>query len=130
MRRVLLHGSSEQSFDDSVRFARRLVDAFAAEMHVVYVLEEPLGAGSTVETPPDLLSPLHLAVEAEARERLSRVLGPRADDVTIAIRTGDAARELARYTAENAVDLAIVRGGDEQARGLIAHGHCSVLLLR
>ena len=62
--------------------------------------------------------------------RLSRVLGPRAEDVTIAIRTGDAARELARYTAENAVDLAIVRAGDEHARGLIAHGHCSVLLLR
>jgi nucleotide-binding universal stress UspA family protein len=130
MRRVLLHGSSEESFDESVRFARQLIDAFGAELHVVYTVEEPLSAGWTAETTPDRLPELHQAIEAEARERLERVFGDAAADIVIAIRTGDAARELTRYTAENAIDLAIVRAADDHARGLVAHGHCSVLLLR
>lgn len=130
MRRVLLHGSSEEAFDESVRVARQLVDAFGAELHVVYTVEDPLSAGWTAETTPDRLPELHQAIEAEARERLARVFGDRAGDIVIAIRTGDASRELVRYTAENAVDLAIVRAGDDHGRGLIAHGRCSVLLLR
>jgi nucleotide-binding universal stress UspA family protein len=130
MRRVLLHGSSEEAFDNSVRFAGRFVDAFGAELHVVYTVEEPLSAGWTAETTPDRLPELHQAIEAEARERLERLLGERGDAVVIAIRTGDPARELARYTAENAVDLAIVHAGDSHTRGLIDQGHCSVLLLR
>ena len=130
MRRVLLHGSSEASFDDAVRFARPLIAAGGAELHVVYTGAEPLWGGWTAETTPDRLPELHQAIDAEARERLARVFGPRADDIIIAIRTGDATRELTRYTAENAIDLAIVRGGDDHARGLIAHGHCSVMLLR
>lgn len=130
MRRVLLHGTSEESFDQSVRFARQLVDAFGAELHVVYTVEEPLSAGWTAEMAAERLPELHQAIETEARERLARVFGDRAADVVIAIRTGDAARELVRYTAENAVDLAIVRAGDAHTHGLIEHGHCSVLLLR
>jgi nucleotide-binding universal stress UspA family protein len=130
MRRVLLHGTSEESFDQSVRFARQLVDAFGAELHVVYTVEDPLSAGWTAEMAAERLPELHQAIETEARERLTRVFGDRAADVIIAIRTGDAARELVRYTAENAVDLAIVRAGDAHTRGLIEHGHCSVLLLR
>jgi hypothetical protein len=130
MRRVLLHGSNQESFDGSLRIARQLIDAFGAELHVVYTVEEPLSAGWTAETTPDRLPELHQAIEAEARERLARVFGDRADDIAIAIRTGDAGRELARYTAENAVDLAIVHGGDEHARALLAHGRCSVLVLR
>ena len=130
MRRVLLHGSSEESFDESIRFARQLVDAFNAELHVVYTVEEPLSAGWTAETTPDRLPELHQAIDEEARERLARAFGDRAADIVVAIRTGDATRELVRYTAEHAVDLAIVRGGDTHARGLIDHGHCSVLLLR
>jgi hypothetical protein len=130
MRRVLLHGSSEESFDESVRFAKRLVDAFTAELHVVYTVEEPLKAGWTAETSPDKLPALHVAIDAEARERLARIFGDRVDDITIAIRTGDTALELVRYTAENAVDLAIIAGHDDHARALIARGRCSVLLLR
>jgi hypothetical protein len=130
MRRVLLHGSSEESFNDSVRVARQLVDAFGAELHVVYTVEEPLSAGWTAETTPDRLPELHQAIEREARERLAAVFGDRADAVVIAIRTGDPGVELTRYTAENAVDLAIVRADDAHARALLDRGHCSVLLLR
>ena len=130
MRRVLLHGTSEESFDRSVRFARQLVDAFGAELHVVYTVEEPLSAGWTAEMAADRLPELHQAIEAEARERLARIAGDQAGDIVVAIRTGEPGRELVRYTAEHAVDLAIVRGGDAHGRGLIDHGHCSVLLLR
>jgi nucleotide-binding universal stress UspA family protein len=130
MRRILLHGTREESFDESVRFARQFVDAFGAELHVVYTVEEPLSAGWTAEMAPERLPELHQAIEAEARERLTRVFGDRAGEIVIAIRTGDPAREIVRYTAENAVDLAIVRGGDAHGRALVEHGHCSVLLLR
>jgi nucleotide-binding universal stress UspA family protein len=130
MRRVLLHGTSAESFDESVGFARQLIEAFGAELHVVYTVEEPLSAGWTAEMAADKLPELHQAIETEARERLARIFGTGAAGVTIAIRTGDATRELVRYTAENDVDLAIVRGGDAHARGLLEHGHCSVLVLR
>ena len=130
MRRVLLHVTSEESFDESVRLAQKLVEAFGAELHVVYTVEEPLSAGWTAEVTPDRLPELHQAIEEEARERLARVFGDRGGDIVIAIRTGEPARELARYTAENAIDLAIIRGADQHARGLIDHGRCSVLLLR
>ena len=130
LRRVLLHGTSEEAFDESVRFARRLADTFGAELHVVYTVEDPLSAGWTAETTPDKLPELHQAIAEEARERLGRVFPGGEPDVTIAIRTGDPSAELLRYTAENAVDLAIVDGDDSDARPLLSDGRCSVLLLR
>jgi nucleotide-binding universal stress UspA family protein len=130
MRRVLLHGGSYEGFDDSVRFARRLVETFGAELHIVYTVEEPLSAGWTAEMAAARLPELHQAIEAEARERLARIIPGQQDTVTIAIRTGEPSVELPRYTAEHTVDLAIVTGHDEHARALLAHGHCSVLVLR
>ena len=84
-------------------------ETFGAELHVVYTMEEPLSAGWTAEMAAEKLPELHQAVEAEARERLARVIPGQQDTVTIAIRTGDPAAELARYTAENTIDLAIVQ---------------------
>jgi universal stress protein A len=130
LRRVLLHGGADEGFDDSVRFARRLVDTFGADLHVVYTVEEPLKAGWTGEVVPTKLVELHQAIEAEARERLARILPGHDEDVTIAIRTGDPSVELVRYTAEHTVDLAIVQGNDAHARALLEKGHCSVLVLR
>jgi len=130
IRRVLLHGGSDEGFDNSVRFARRLVETFGAEMHVVYTVEGPLSAGWTAEMAAEKLPELHQAVEDEARDRLERLIPGQQDAVTIAIRTGDPSAELARYTAENTIDLAIVHGHDEHARALLAAGHCSVLVLR
>lgn len=129
MRRVLLHGTREESFDESVRFARRLVEGFGAELHVVYTVDEPLSAGWTAETTPDKLPELHQAIEEEARERLARVL-PEQDNVVVAIRTGDIGEELVRYTAEHTIDLAILSGHDDHARTLLDKGRCSVLVLR
>jgi nucleotide-binding universal stress UspA family protein len=130
MRRVLLHGGSDEGFDDSVRFAGRLVQTFGAELHVVYTIEGPLSAGWTAEMAAEKLPELHQAVEDEARDRLARVLPGEQDTVTIAIRAGDPAVELARYTVENTIDLAIVHGHADHARALMDHGHCSVLVLR
>jgi nucleotide-binding universal stress UspA family protein len=130
MRRVLLHGGSDEGFDNTVRFAGRLVGTFGAELHVVYTGEGPLSAGWTAEMAAEKLPELHQAVETEARERLERVIPGLQETVTIAIRAGDPSAELARYTAENTIDLAIVKGHDEHARALLDHGHCSVLVLR
>jgi nucleotide-binding universal stress UspA family protein len=130
IRRVLLHGSRDESFDQSVRFAGRLVEGFGAELHVVYTIDEPLSAGWTAETTPDKLPELHQAMEEEARERLSRALTAGQDNVVVAIRTGDVGDELVRYTAEHTIDLAIVGGADDHARKLLDKGRCSVLVLR
>jgi nucleotide-binding universal stress UspA family protein len=131
MRRLLLHGSSDEAFDRSVSFAGRLARAFDADLHVVYVIEEPLNAGWTAEMSASRLPELHAAMEEEARERLSRLLPAELQErITIAIRTGDTADELVRYTAEHTVDLAIVHGSDEHARAFAENGRCSVLILR
>jgi len=129
MQRILLHGSRDESFDQSARFSARLVEGFGAELHVVYTIDEPLSAGWTAETTPDKLPELHQAMEDEARERLSRVF-PGQDNVVIAIRTGNVGEELVRYTAEHTIDLAIVSGADDHARKLLDKGRCSVLVLR
>lgn len=130
MRRLLLHGSRDESFDRSLQFAGRLVEGFGAELHVVYTLDEPLSAGWTAEMTPDKLPELHQAVEEEARERLTRVFSGPQDHVIIAIRTGNVADELVRYTTEHTIDLAIVGHHDTHARALLDKGNCSVLVLR
>jgi metallophosphoesterase superfamily enzyme len=106
------------------------VESFGAELHVVYTVEGPLSAGWTAEMAAENLPELHQAMETEARERLERIIPGNQDTVTIAIRTGDPSAELARYTAENTIDLAIVHGHDNHARALFEGGHCSVLVLR
>jgi hypothetical protein len=131
MARVLLHGSTDESFDRSARVAGRLAREFNADLHVVYVIEEPLKAGWTAEMPTARLPELHAAMEEEARDRLGRLLPDELQErITIAIRTGDTSDELVRYTAENTVDLAIVQGSDEHSRAFAEKGRCSVLILR
>lgn len=130
LRRVMLHGGSDEGFDNSVRFAGRLVRTFGAELHVVYTVEGALSAGWTAEMAAENLPELHQAIEAEARERLDRLIPEQQEGATIAIRAGDASAELVRYTAENTIDLAIVQGHDDHARALFDDGHCSVLVLR
>jgi nucleotide-binding universal stress UspA family protein len=131
MRRVLLHGSADEAADPAVRFAGRLAHEFNADLHVVYVVQDPLNAGWTAEMPTARLPELHVAMEEEARERLARLVPDTVQErITIAIRTGETSAELLRYTAENPVDLAIVQGSDEHARAFIERGRCSVLLLR
>jgi nucleotide-binding universal stress UspA family protein len=131
MRRVLLHASSDEWFDRSAIVGGRLAREFNADLHVVYVVEEPLKAGWTAEMPIAKLPELHVAMEEEARERLGRLLPAELQQrIKIAIRTGDTSQELVRYTAENPVDLAIVQGSDEHARAFAENARCSVLILR
>lgn len=130
IRRVMLHGSNDEAFDDSVRFAGRLVEKFGAELHVVYIIDEPLSAGWTAEMAAEKLPELHQAMETEARERLERLLPADQANVVVAIRTGDPADELTQYTTEHTIDLAIVTAADDHARALLDKGRCSLLVLR
>ena len=139
MQEVLLHGGLDESFDSSVGFARRLAESFGARLHIVYTVGDPLSAGWTSEMSAERLPEVHQAIEAEARERLSRAI-PEADQerlgVQLALRTGPAAEELVRYTTEHDIDLAIVQArpdddaGADLARALLAEGRCAVLVLR
>ena len=139
MQEVLLHGGLEESFDSSVVLARRLAETFGAHLHVVYTVDDPLSAGWTAEVSAERLPEVHAAMEAEARERLSRIIPEEEQErlgITLALRTGPHAAELVRYTTENSIDLAIVHSssdgdhGAELARALLADGRCSVLVLR
>jgi nucleotide-binding universal stress UspA family protein len=137
MRHVLLHGGSDEAFDRSASFARRLAESFGARLHVVYTVDQPLGAGGIIsEMNPEQLPELHQAVEAEARERLARLIP--ADDqdrlgVEIVILFGPGPDELVRYTKTHSIDLAIVKAssdGSGAAEALLQNADCSVLVLR
>jgi hypothetical protein len=115
-----------------------MAESFGARLHVLYTVEDPLSAGWTAEMSAERLPEVHEAMEAEARERLARVI-PHDDQerlgVLVALRMGPAAEELVRYTTEHAIDLAIVqtRPGErdmDHARALLEGGRCAVLVLR
>jgi hypothetical protein len=139
MQEVLLHGGLDESFDRSVVLARRLAETFGARLHIVYTVGDPLSAGWTAEVSAGRLPEVHQAIEAEARERLARVIPAEEQDslgIQLALRTGPAAQELVRYTTEHAIDLAIVQASHESdpgadlARALLDEGRCAVLVLR
>lgn len=138
MREILVHGGPDEAFDRSVVFARRMAESFGARLHVLYTVEDPLSAGWTAEMSADRLPEVHEAMEAEARERLARLI-PHEDQerlgILVALRMGPAGEELVRYTIEHNVDLAIVqaRPGDRDtghAQALLEGGRCAVLVLR
>lgn len=137
MKHVLLHGGSDEAFDRSALFARRLAESFGARLHVVYTVEQPLGAGGLVsEMNPEQLPELHQAMEAEARERLGRLIPPDDQDrlgVELVILFGPGPDELVRYTRQQSIDLAIVKGPASDpgtATALLERGECAVLVLR
>ena len=139
MREVLLHGGADEAFDRSVAFARRLGETFGARLHILYTVQDPLSAGWTAEMSPDRMPEIHLAMETEARERLTPYISPEDQDrlgVQIAIRTGPADDELVRYTESHNIDLAILQASPtdptsaELARALLDRGRCALLILR
>jgi nucleotide-binding universal stress UspA family protein len=137
MRHVLLHGGLDEAFDRSAMFARRLAETFGARLHILYTVEQGLQSGWTAEVTPDRMIDLHQAMEAEARERLARLI-PLEDQerlgVEVVLVTGPASSELVRYTKEHSIDLAIVKspveGDPEIATALLEHAQCAVLVLR
>ena len=138
MREVLLHGGMDEAFDRSVVFARQLAESFGARLHVIYTLEDPLGAGWTAEMSADRLPEVHQAIEDEARERLARGISLEDQErlgVQLVLRPGPADEEVVLYTNEHPIDLAIVHApaGQHQttlAHALIERGRCAVLVLR
>lgn len=139
MREVLLHGGSDEAFDRSVAFARRLAESFGARLHVLYTVEEPLSAGWTSEMSTERMPELHQAMEGEARERLARFIPVEDQErlgIRIALRTGPAEEEIVRYTDTHHIDLAIVHApaGDGDAahlaQALLDHASCALLVLR
>lgn len=140
MKEILLHGGTDETFDQSVAVARQLAESFGARLHVLFTIEDPLSAGWTAEMSAERLPELHQAMEDEARDRLARLI-PLEDQerlgVQIALRTGPASDELVRYTTDHGIDLAIVQsrtaagtGEAAIARALLDRGDCAVLVLR
>jgi len=138
MREILLHGGSDEAFDRSVLFARRMAESFGARLHVMYTIDEPLSAGWTAEVSADRLPEVHQAMAAEAEERLARLIPVEDQErlgVEFVIRTGPPSDELVRYTTERNIDLAIVqtRPGETDTgigHALLERGRCAVLVLR
>jgi nucleotide-binding universal stress UspA family protein len=137
VRDILLHGSTDEAFDRSVAFAARLARSFEARLHVVYTVADPLSAGWTSEVSAERMPEVHQAMEAEARERLARLI-PLEEQaqlgVEIVLRTGPPAKELLAYANEQPVDLVIVQARSDNesdvARELVDHARSAVLVLR
>jgi nucleotide-binding universal stress UspA family protein len=139
IREIVLHGGTDERFDHSVGMTLQLVETFRARLHVVYTVEDPLGAGWTAEMSPERLPELHQAMQDEARERLERLI-PLEDQerlgIEIVLLIGTAAVELVRYLNENAIDLAVVHAhtaestGTDAASAVLEHARCAVLVLR
>lgn len=137
LKHVLLQGGSDEEFDRSALFARRLAESFGAHLHVVYTVDQPLGAGGLVsEMNPEQMPELHQAMEAEARERLGRLISPEDQErlgVELVILFGPGPDELVRYTRQHGIDLAIVKApaaDASAATALLERADCSVLVLR
>ena len=137
MRHVLLHGGSDEAFDRSALFAKRMAESFGARLHVVYTVDQPLGAGGLIsEMNPGQMPELHQAMEAEARERLGRLIPVEDQErlgVEIVILFGPGADELVRYTKQHSIDLAIVKAQAPDlgtATALLEDADCAVLVLR
>ena len=139
MREVLLHGGSNEAFDRSVSFARRLAESFGARLHVLYTVDEPLSAGWTAEVTPDKLPEIHQAIEEEARERLAQIVPVEEQErlgIEIVIAFGPSDEEIVRYVESHSIDLAIIRAphGDDAgaalAASLVERGRCALLVLR
>lgn len=137
MREILLHGGADEAYGRSVLFAKRLAESFGARLHIVYTVEDAVGWAEEVR--PTELPVVHMAIEQEARERLSSIIPIDEQerlDLQLALRTGPSDRELAAYTHEHDVDLAILQApvsnpkSVDIARALIDHGRCAVLVLR
>lgn len=139
MREVLLHGGSDEAFDRSVSFARRLAESFGARLHVLYTVEDPLSAGWTSEMGTERMPEIHQAMESEARERLARFIPIEEQErlgVQIALRTGPADDEIVRYADTHRVDLAIIHAptgagaAAHLAQALLDRARCALLVLR
>jgi nucleotide-binding universal stress UspA family protein len=139
MKEVLLHGGSDEAYDRSVAFARRLAESFGARLHVLYTVEDPLSAGWTAEVSAERIPEIHQAIEEEARQRLAQLIPPEDQErlgIEIVIATGPADREIVRYTQEHQIDLAIIQvpsndsAGADLARAVIEDGRCALLVLR
>ena len=139
MREVLLHGGTDEAFDRSVAFARRLAESFGARLHVLYTVPDPLAAGWTAEMSAERMPEVHEAMEAEARERLAAFIPPDEQErlgVRIALATGPEAGEVVRYANANAIDLVIVHAPPDDAHSMdfapavLAGARCAVLVLR
>jgi nucleotide-binding universal stress UspA family protein len=137
MQHILLHGGSDEAYDRSVIFARRLAESFGAQLHILYTVDDPVGWVEEIR--PEQLPEVHQAIEEEALDRLASLIPAEEQErlhVNLVIRTGPAQRELTRFTEEQQIDLAILQAplGNEQsvdlAHALIDHGRCAVLVLR
>jgi len=139
MREVLLHGGTDEAFNRSVAFARRLAESFGARLHVLYTVDEPLGAGWTSEMSAERMPELHQAVEAEARERLAPFISGEEQErlgVRIALRNGPPGKELVRYAESHDIDLVVLQARPDDgeptrlAREILERSRCALLVLR
>jgi nucleotide-binding universal stress UspA family protein len=102
---VIIATDGSKSGERAVETAVDLAAKFDATVHALYVLDE-----SRIDSLPDRLhDEVHGALEEQATEALEAV-ADRVDGETVtAVRTGDPARQIARYAEE--VDADVVATG-------------------
>ena len=114
---VVIATDGSESVQRAVRVALDLAERFDAAVHVLAVVDTPEIDGAPTELRDDLRS----ALESRATDAVASVREQAARDVTMAVREGRPAVEIANYVREQDVDVVAVgtRGRHGEHRFLL-----------
>jgi nucleotide-binding universal stress UspA family protein len=109
--RILVPTDFSGAADVALEYARTLAERFGGSIHLLHVIEDPLGpAGIVSETSEVDPADLRTALLKAAQHSLASRVHPK-DRATIRVATsliGTAARTIVHYAAENGIDLIVM----------------------
>lgn len=120
LKHVLVPTDFSDASDVAVIYGQVLAKAFGAQLHLLHVVPEATALPWAAVTDVGSLDALQKEWETEAGTRLQQLVPDDADRerVTVVTRTGDPARQIVAYAADNEVDLLVI---GTHGRGFVAH---------
>jgi universal stress protein A len=118
---ILVATDFSEPSECAVKYGRALAEAFRGSLHVIHVVPDSMALPWATMADGLAMTDVQKRWEAEARERLARLVAdidkPRVP-VELTVRAGDPVRQITAYARDQAVDL-IVLG--THGRGPVAH---------
>jgi nucleotide-binding universal stress UspA family protein len=118
LKKILVPVDFSKGSDNALRYAREFAHRFDAELHLLHVVQEPIGdMDAFYAVPVDYFEQMR----EEAQRRLEQLIDPKENvtlDVKTTVRSGTPFVEIIRYAKENQIDL-IAMG--THGRGAVAH---------
>lgn len=139
LNRIVVYSDLSPAAAGAIRLARTIARTAHAGLEMIRVVGKPLNSDWTSELSTAGMPAVQDAVETEAREWLSSVVGEHeADAVGLRVEIGGAAEEIARYVREERPDLVVFGLDREETEGdrlgaaqqLLASISCALLVVR